>query len=53
MSLGQWISIRPQGQYFLNSITDPAQAQARRHPWNLGVEVGLMWELSPAPTKSK
>ncbi|AIZ63616.1 hypothetical protein PK28_07780 [Hymenobacter sp. DG25B] len=53
MALGQWISVRPQGQYFLNSITDPAQAQAKRHPWNLGVEVGLMWELSPAPTKSK
>lgn len=47
MAVGQWFTIRPQAQYFLNSITDPAQNKTARHPWNLGVEVGVMWELAP------
>ncbi|WP_303311026.1 hypothetical protein [Hymenobacter sp. BT730] len=47
MAVGQWFTLRPQAQYFLNSITDPAQNQAARHPWNLGVEVGVMWDLAP------
>ncbi|ALD21257.1 hypothetical protein AM218_08545 [Hymenobacter sp. DG25A] len=47
MAVGQWFTLRPQAQYFLNSITDPAQNKTARHPWNLGVEVGVMWDLAP------
>ncbi|MBG8555923.1 porin family protein [Hymenobacter guriensis] len=46
-ALGQWLSVRPQAQYFLTSITNPAQSKAPRRPWNLGVEVGMSWELNP------
>ncbi|TGE08471.1 outer membrane beta-barrel protein [Hymenobacter fodinae] len=44
---GQWLTLRPQGQYFLNSLTDPASGRATRHPWSLGVQAGISFDLEP------
>jgi hypothetical protein len=45
--LGQWLTVRPQGQVFLNSITTPASGRTARRPWNLGVQAGYSWDLDP------
>ncbi|RYU82822.1 outer membrane beta-barrel protein [Hymenobacter persicinus] len=45
--LGQWLTIRPQGQIFLNSLTTPASTRADRRPWSLGVQAGYSWDLDP------
>ncbi|TGD82459.1 porin family protein [Hymenobacter wooponensis] len=44
---GQWLTLRPQGQYFLNSLTDPASGRAARHPWSVGVQGGISFDLEP------
>jgi hypothetical protein len=44
---GQWLTLRPQGQYFLNSLTDPASGRVDRHPWSLGVQGGISFDLEP------
>lgn len=46
-ALGQWLTIRPQGQLFLNSLTTPASGRAARRPWSLGVQAGYSWDLDP------
>ena len=42
---GQWFTIRPQGQLFVNSLTQPGSTP--RRPWNLGVQLGYSWDLDP------
>ncbi|MFD2787620.1 outer membrane beta-barrel protein [Hymenobacter rubripertinctus] len=42
---GQWLTIRPQGQLFLNSLTQPPGTP--RRPWSGGVQVGYSWDLDP------
>lgn len=42
---GLWLLLRPQAQYFLTSITDPASGRTPRRPWNLGVQAGLSFDL--------
>lgn len=44
---GQWLTLRPQGSYFLNSLTDPTTSQATRHPWSVGVQGGISFDLEP------
>ncbi|RPD44865.1 PorT family protein [Hymenobacter sediminis] len=44
---GQWFTIRPQGQLFLNSLTTPASGRAARRPWSLGLQAGYAWDLDP------
>ncbi|MCB2407898.1 hypothetical protein [Hymenobacter lucidus] len=46
-ALGQWLTIRPQGQIFLNSLATPASGRAARRPWGLGVQAGYSWDLDP------
>jgi|GEM_PF-6813634 len=46
-ALGQWLTIRPQGQLFLNSLTTPTSNRAARRPWSLGVQAGYSWDLDP------
>ncbi|RSK45329.1 outer membrane beta-barrel protein [Hymenobacter rigui] len=43
---GQWLTLRPQGQLFLNSLTAPSSSAPRR-PWGVGVQVGYSWDLDP------
>jgi hypothetical protein len=42
---GLWLMLRPQAQYFLNSITDPISGRATRHPWSMGVQGGISFDL--------
>ncbi|MBT9392756.1 hypothetical protein KLP40_06235 [Hymenobacter sp. NST-14] len=42
---GQWLTIRPQGQLFLNSLT--LGNRTARRPWSVGVQVGYSWDLDP------
>ncbi|UOQ76709.1 PorT family protein [Hymenobacter sp. 5516J-16] len=44
---GQWLTIRPQGQLFLNSLTEQASGRAARRPWSLGIQAGYSWDLDP------
>ncbi|GAB3225881.1 hypothetical protein GCM10027346_07570 [Hymenobacter seoulensis] len=44
---GQWITLRPQGQIFLNSLTTQASGKAPRRPWSLGFQAGYSWDLDP------
>ncbi|AHJ97018.1 outer membrane beta-barrel protein [Hymenobacter swuensis] len=44
---GQWLTIRPQGQVFLNSLTVPDSTRAPRRPWSTGVQIGYSWDLDP------
>ncbi|RSK43319.1 PorT family protein [Hymenobacter perfusus] len=44
---GQWLTIRPQGQVFLNSLTIPDSTRAPRRPWSTGVQIGYSWDLDP------
>lgn len=44
---GKWLTLQPQGQYFLNSLTDPASGRAARHPWAVGVLGGISFDLEP------
>ncbi|SNC66124.1 Outer membrane protein beta-barrel domain-containing protein [Hymenobacter gelipurpurascens] len=44
---GQWLTLRPQGSYFLNSLTDPTTGKATRHPWSVGVQGGISFDLEP------
>ncbi|TGE29202.1 outer membrane beta-barrel protein [Hymenobacter metallicola] len=46
-ALGQWFTIRPQGQVFLNSLTTPTSGRAARRPWSLGLQAGYSWDLDP------
>ncbi|TGE25014.1 hypothetical protein E5K00_07390 [Hymenobacter aquaticus] len=46
-AVGQWFTIRPQGQIFLNSLTDPAAGRTARRPWSLGLQAGYSWDLDP------
>ncbi|RSK34028.1 porin family protein [Hymenobacter metallilatus] len=43
---GQWLTLRPQSQLFLNSLTAPSSSAPRR-PWGVGVQVGYSWDLDP------
>ncbi|SDX35964.1 porin family protein [Hymenobacter psychrophilus] len=43
---GQWLTIRPQGELFLNSLTTPNN-RAPRHPFSVGVQLGYRWNLDP------
>ena len=44
---GQWLTFRPQGQLFLNSLTTTTSGRAPRRPWSVGVQVGYSWDLAP------
>ncbi|UYZ64676.1 hypothetical protein [Hymenobacter weizhouensis] len=44
---GRWLTLQPQGQLFLTSLTDPATARAPRRPWGLGIQAGYSWDLAP------
>lgn len=44
---GQWLTIRPQGQVFLNSLTVADSTRAPRRPWSTGVQIGYSWDLDP------
>ncbi|WP_157530531.1 hypothetical protein [Hymenobacter norwichensis] len=46
---GLWLTLRPQAQYFLNSITDPTSGRAARHPWSVGVQGGISFDLPFKP----
>lgn len=46
---GLWLMLRPQANYFLNSITDPASGRAARHPWSVGVQGGISFDLPFKP----
>lgn len=42
---GLWLMLRPQAQYFLNSITDPTSGRAARQPWSVGVQGGISFDF--------
>ncbi|OWP64124.1 hypothetical protein CDA63_05180 [Hymenobacter amundsenii] len=45
LSPGRWLTVRPQAELFLNSLTLPPRTS--RYPWGLGVQVGYRWDLAP------
>jgi Outer membrane protein beta-barrel domain len=47
VGIGQWITLRPQAQLFLNSLTAPSGSRTPRRPWGLGVQLGYSWDLDP------
>jgi hypothetical protein len=46
---GLWLTLRPQAQYFLNSITEPISGRAARQPWSIGVQGGISFDLPFKP----
>ncbi|UOQ50909.1 outer membrane beta-barrel protein [Hymenobacter cellulosivorans] len=44
---GQWFTLRPQGDIFLNSVSTGTSGRAPRRPWNLGLQAGYSWDLDP------
>jgi len=42
---GLWLTLRPQAQYFLNSITEPTSGRAASHPWSVGVQGGISFDF--------
>lgn len=46
---GLWLTLRPQAQYFLNSITEPVSGRAARQPWSVGVQGGISFDLPFKP----
>ena len=44
---GQWLTVQPQAQIFLNSLSNPAGTRAPRRPWSTGMQLGYSWDLEP------
>jgi Outer membrane protein beta-barrel domain len=42
-----WLTVRPSGTYLLTNTAAPGQPA--RHPWRLGLSVGLRWNPAPRP----